>query len=232
MARPKKASDEVYNARRRAKRLLNSLQRQIDKGAITGSRLRATRAYMDSIREQINSSYVAKGGSAQQRAQSLDSARAAARELERMTRQPRATRGAQQRANELFARQINLSRLQKPSTLGGTGLTFDERTRYAEAEVNIFYAATRNIWRGKDPNKRNELIMQALGTDNLADAFAQVLSANRDALRAARAEVRGYTPDDAEMDGWTDELAWADVREEDSEQMGSPDYLDYIRVVF
>lgn len=167
MARAKRTSDEVYNARRRAKRLLARLERE-DVSSMSTSQKRAHADYIASVREQISQSYqgTRQGAEAQTRA------KRAAERLDRMTTAPRKARSRAARSNLIFQRQINLARSGAPSTLGGSG----------KQAVSVFYAATRRFWRGRDPKERNRLIMEGLGVTSLSEAYDRVIGANRKAL--------------------------------------------------
>lgn len=170
MARAKRTSDEVYNARRRAKRLLARLEREGVSGMST-SQKRARADYIASVRDQISQSYQ---GTRQvhQAAEAQTRAKKAAERLDRMTTAPRNARSRAARSNLIFQRQINLARSGAPSTLGDGG----------KEAVSVFYAATRRFWRGKDPKERNRLIMEGLGVTSLSEAYDRVIGANRKAL--------------------------------------------------
>lgn len=170
MARAKRASDEVYNARRRARRLLARLERE-DVSGMGESQKRARADYIASVREQIEQSYqgtrqVHRVTEAQTRT------KRAAEHLDRMTAAPRKARSRAARSNLIFQRQINLARSGAPSTLGDMG----------KEAVSVFYSATRRLWRGKDPKERNRLIMEGLGVTSLSEAYDRVIGANRKAL--------------------------------------------------
>ena len=167
MARAKRTSDEVYNARRRAKRLLARLEREDVSGAST-SQKRARADYIASVREQIAQSYQ---GTRQVREAQTRAKRAAER-LDRMTAAPRKAKSRAARSNLIFQRQINLARSGAPSTLGDSG----------KEAVSVFYAATRRFWRGRDPRERNRLIMEGLGVTSLSEAYDRVIGANGKAL--------------------------------------------------
>lgn len=207
MARAKRASDEVYNARRRAKRLLARMEREDVSGMSTAQR-RARTDYMESVRAQIAQSYqgtraVREVRSAQKRAKS------ASERLDRMTSAPRKVKSSRERSDVLFQRQINLARIDAPSTLGEHG----------KEAVSVFYAATRQYWRGKDPKERNRLIMQGLGAKSLSEAFEKVLRANERAFKAA---IGSGVPT-SEVEGFTDENeAFYSEVEYDAELIGSP----------
>lgn len=170
MARAKRASDEVYNARRRAKRLLARLEREDVSGMSTSQR-RARADYIASVREQIAKSYQGTRQVHQVTEAQARTKRAAER-LDRMTTAPRKAKSRAERSNLIFQRQINLARSGAPSTLGERG----------KESVSVFYAATRRFWRGKDPKERNRLIMEGLGVSSLSEAYDRVIGANRKAL--------------------------------------------------
>lgn len=192
MARSKRASDEVYNARRRAKRLLARLERE-DTSAMSRNQLRARTDYIESVRAQITKSYQ---GTRERSAvaSAKERALAASEQLDRMTSAPRRVKSPKERSDIFFARQLNLARMGAASTLG----------EHAKESVGVFYAATRKVWRGRDPKKRNEYIVRALGASSLAEAYQTVLSANEDALqeaitktRAANSFIEGLTTENA-----------------------------------
>lgn len=170
MARAKRKSDEVYNARRRAKRLLARLERE-DVSDMSTLQKRARADYIASVREQISQSYQ---GTRQvhQAAEAQTRTKKAAERLDRMTIAPRKAKSRAARSNLIFQRQINLARSGAPSTLGDRG----------KEAVSVFYAATRRFWRGKDPKERNRLIMEGLGVTSLSEAYDRVIGANRKAL--------------------------------------------------
>ena len=207
MARAKRASDEVYNARRRAKRLLARMERE-DVSGMSAAQKRARTDYMESVRAQITRSYqgtrdVREVRRAQKRAKS------ASERLDRMTSAPRKVKSSRERSDMLFQRQINLARIDAPSTLGEHG----------KEAVAVFYAATRQYWRGKDPKERNRLIMQGLGAKSLSEAFEKVLRANEQAFKAA---ISSGVPT-SEVEGFTDENeAFYSEVEYDAELIGSP----------
>ena len=206
MARAKRASDEVYNARRRAKRLLARMEREgMSSMSIVERRARAD--YMESVRAQIEQSYQ---GTRKKREveQAKDRTQGARKKLDRMTRGFRKIKSAKERSDELFRRQVNLARIGAPSLFGAHG----------DAAVNVFYAATREIWRGRDPKDRNRLIMDALGVDTLQAAFDKVLIEN---MQSVNEFIEGVTTSSI-VDGRTDENAgFYDEVDVDPELTGS-----------
>ena len=197
MARAKRTSDEVYNARRRAKRLLARLEREDASGMSTSQR-RARADYIASVREQIAQSYQGTR-TAHRVSEAQTRTKRAAERLDRMTTAPREAKSRAARSNLIFQRQINLARSGAPSTLGEGG----------KEAVSVFYAATRRFWRGKDPKERNRLIMEGLGATSLSEAYDRVIGANGKALdslvsaRARTSLVEGLT---AENEAFYDEV--------------------------
>ena len=206
MARAKRASDETYNARRRAKRLLARLERENTAG-MSASQLRARADYIESVRAQITKSYQ-KTRAAATVAAAKERSQAAAAQLDRMTSAPRKVKSAKERLDIFFARQLNLAKMGQPTTLG----------EHASEKVSVFYAATRQLWRGRDTRKRNEYIIRGLGVSSLAEAFEKVLSANEDAFQAAI----GSKVTSSFVEGITSENeAFYNEVDYDSELMGS-----------
>lgn len=207
MARAKRASDEIYNARRRAKRLMARMERE-DVSGMSLVQRRARADYMESVRAQIEQSYqdtrvVREVRSAQKRAKS------ASERLDRMTSALRKVKGPRERSDMLFQRQINLARIDAPSTLGEHG----------KEAVTVFYAATRHYWRGRDLKERNRIIMQGLGAKSLSEAFETVLRANEQAFKVA---IASGAPSSV-VKGLTDENeAFYSEVEYDAELIGSP----------
>ena len=166
MARAKKPSDEVYNARRRAKRLLVRLEREGTTG-MSATQAGVRSDYIASVRASIAESYRScRSARDEKRAQ------AAAEKLDRMTGEVRAHRTRKGRNDALFARQINLARVGAPNMLG----------EHSKEKIAVFYAATRKLWRGRDPKQRNEFIVRGLGVDSISEAFEKVLAGNQKAL--------------------------------------------------
>lgn len=187
--RAKRKSDELYNQRRRARRLAERLEKQ--KKTQSALERASTEGYVRELREMISSSYMPKA-----RTPTNDMATALRNaaydigtRLDRMTnpyRQPK--QSAKQRSNELFARQMRIA------AVGGTSSI---RGMHRE-EINIFYAATKDLWygSGRDPKKKLDYIMQAefIPTEDggvrkpksLAEVYRYVMKINAEAREAAR----------------------------------------------
>ena len=201
MPRAKRKSDELYNERRRAKRLAARIEKQQFR---TAREQQAAQSYVANLRKQIERTYISKGVE-------VEEAFKAAKGLGVQTR--REVRTASQRANEIFTREMNLASSGNESTLGEHG----------EQYVKIFYAATQSMWEGQPLEMRNKAILAAMGTDSLREAFMSVLWQNRAAIRAARHA--------GEPIGTTDENAFFYEDALDVEEYGSPEYLDYVSQV-
>lgn len=189
MPRAKRKSDELYNQRRRAKRLAARLEKQ--KMAQSPLEKASTEGYLRELRETIARSYMPKT-----RVPTNDMATALGsaaydigKRLDRMTspyRQPK--QSTKQRSNELFARQMRIAAAGGTSTIRGM----------RREEINIFYAATKDLWygSGRNPKKKIDYIMQAefIPTEDggkrapksLAEAYRYVMRVNSEAREAAR----------------------------------------------
>lgn len=174
MARAKRASDEIYNARRRAKRLIARLEKQASSNAVED---RAHKSYIQSLKSAVAASYVKKRSK-----EALAEAKKAAAKLDRMAAIPRANRTAKARSEAIFRQQLATARRGNASAI-------------KEAEASVFYAATRHIWRGHDVRERNELIKKALGVSSLSEAFEKVIAENQDAVAAYDSFSDTETPD-------------------------------------
>lgn len=201
MPRAKRKSDELYNERRRAKRLAARIEKQQFR---TAREQQAAQSYVANLQKQIERTYVSKGVE-------IEEAFKAAKGLSVQTR--REVRTASQRANEIFTREMNLASSGNESTLGANGAQY----------VKIFYAATQSIWEGQPLERRNKAILVAMGTDSLRKAFTNVLWQNRAAMKAAKHA--------GEPIGTTDENAFFYEDALDVEEYGSPEYLDYVSQV-
>ena len=220
MARAKRKSDEVYNARRRAKRLLARIAKE-DTSGMSVQQKAARLDYMRSVQEQVAKSYDTsrKQPNEDRRKQARESAAKAASRLDKMTAAPRAAKTAVDRSNLMFKRQLNLARIGAPSILG----------KHGEQAVTIFYAATKKIWRGKDPAKRNELIMKAMGAETIEEAYKLVLSKNVNAFRALVSYAGGDT---SYVAGFTDENEdFYNEVDVDPELLGSPVWASFLSFI-
>lgn len=220
MARAKRKSDEVYNARRRAKRLLSRMAKE-DTSGMSAQQKAARLDYMRSVQEQVVKSYDTsrKQPNEVRRQQVRESAAKAASRLDKMTAAPRAAKTVVDRSNLMFKRQLNLARIGASSTLG----------KHGEQAVTIFYAATKKIWRGKDPAKRNELIMKAMGAETIEEAYKLVLSKNVDAFRALVSYAGGDT---SYVAGFTDENEeFYNEVDVDPELLGSPVWASFLSFI-
>lgn len=163
MARAKRESDELYNARRRAKRALARIERDIKSGKVAKSR--AVQAYRQELAQEIRKTYIGRKpsestlGTARKSAQSLDMYRLGARA------------SATERRNIIFQRNIK-------AASSGSG-------RYSPESTRLFWNATKHAWAGRGRD-RYASIMAYYGSDDLQAIFNDVMRQNKDALRRAK----------------------------------------------
>lgn len=160
--RQRRQSDEVYNVRRRAKRYVKSLEKQVNQSKSATER-RALRRYIRNLNEAIAGTYRGSG-------RSIDKSVVA---LKTLTQKGKS--GAV-RANYVFQQQIGLAGRGRKSALG----------KYGAQKVKIFYTSTQRIWQGAPASQRNKLIMAELGASSLGEAFDMVMKRNKAALDMAK----------------------------------------------
>lgn len=152
--RPKRPSDELYNARRRLRRQVEALEREAR--SKSGQERQLVEGYARYLRQQAEQEK-GKKLTAQQRAQ----------ELERLGKLRAATRDVAygrfrvSRRNAIFMQQLNAAGTE------GADSSISERKK------SVFWAATKGLWpKGSNVprNERYELIAQHFYGDNTTDA--------------------------------------------------------------
>lgn len=156
-------TDEIYNARRRAKRSLERLDRDIKAGKVKNTR--QVRAYRSEIMRQISESYQGKNPTDAD----VSEAQRAARSLARYTVGARTN--AVQRRNVMFRANM------KAGSAGAGSLP--------KENVQLFWNATKHAWAGRGRD-RYASIMSYYGTDDLQAIFNDVMRKNKEALRRAK----------------------------------------------
>lgn len=227
MPRPKRASDDVYNARRRIRRASRSAERRGETERARQLRLLAESTYAgrgaaSDVARAATAALAALGRlpSSQDRRRSAErnrqligalrsasrgatSARAGARDL---------VRAIQARRNELFARQLNLASSGAESALDRPDLS-------GKAQARIFWMSTRRMWLDASPDRRYEEIMRRMGTGSLEEAFRRVMEFNSDAVESA---IRVEAPVRDTLRDLTDE------RGDEPVSIGSPPEFMYM----
>ena len=178
-SRAKRKSDEVYNARRRAKRKLERELKKTNKNQQT----------IDNLRAEIEQSYATK-----QREYLID--------IEAFERKSRTyTQSYERRYRASIARKNDMMRYEiNQASSGGT-------SRYSKEETKIFYAATKRAWEGKPQGTWNEAIMEYYGVDTLEEAWDLVFNTDeaKKALQKARQNQQPISSESDLQDGSADE---------------------------
>ena len=205
MARAKRESDEIYNARRRAKRQAAYLERDISRGKAADTA--QNRAYIETLRKIAQATYIGRNATETTRT----SAKNAAGYLRRATAGAKMT--ASDRRNLIFRANI----AQASRTPGGfKGMT--------QENVKIFFRATQSAWAGKGPDKLKS-IMDYYGTNDLQALYRKVMEQNKSALFMAyeqRHPLKGVPTDNKNS-----ALQRALGVGVDTDQ-GSPDYIVFV----
>lgn len=163
MARAKRASDETYNIRRRAKR---AMQRAIKQG---------NTQLAQALQREIDKSYMDRG--TKQYRQGIEQVK---RNLKGLVGQEGTARGNKKvkRSNTAFLAELRKAAKGLPSAV-------TTRTGFqATLETNVFFAATRDMWEYvPGGNKRPlETVAGILGYDNLEEAYRYIMSKQDEAL--------------------------------------------------
>lgn len=221
MARAKTASDERYNARRRARRELARIQRAIESGGMTDAQRATQQAYARRLEQSIQASYIQKnivrGMDRQSRKKLTSAANQALRASESTIESRRKSLTATARQNEVFANKIRQVQQGMPTDVGGLDAI----------RVQFFYVATKRLWQGFPLGERNQRIMQGMGVESLEEAYRIVTRANREQISTYRDMLRGITPERS-VEGWTDQAKefYNDVpMMEEGTRMTSPTYV-------
>ena len=156
-------TDEIYNARRRAKRSLERLDRDIKAGKVKNTR--QVRAYRAEIMRQISESYQGKKPTDA----AVGKAQSAARNLDRYTIGAYAT--AVQRRNVVVRANM------KAGSAGAGSIP--------KENVQLFWNATKHAWAGRGRD-RYASIMKYYESDDLQAIFNDVMRQNKEALRRAK----------------------------------------------
>lgn len=186
MARPKRASDEVYNARRRLQRQAARMEREAAK--LTNERLKeASLSYAQSLRDVANS---ARGKmTSEQRTQALERL-ATVRER---TKEAAYNRDARVRSNLIFAQQINAA---------GTD---EAKSTLNKNAAKAFWVANKGLWTDGQNIKRNERYGKILAHwyGNTADAKKLeewiIARKEKELKRKRGADFEGLTDDEKEQ---------------------------------
>lgn len=205
MARPKTRSDEIYNERRRAKRLAARIQKQQFQ---TQQQKQQAQAYVERLNQAIAKTYATRQSG---KLVYSEQAQRQVSSLSQVTR--RGVRTAQDRRNTIFASDINLASRQADSFIAQGNK--DE----ALGMVKIFYQSTRALWEGLKPSERNNAILMGLGMSDLSEAFNYVMQQNPEAIKQLRSNLTGVRDTDDEDF----------FNQSQDEREGSPDYMLMVR---
>lgn len=232
MARARRASDDIYNARRRIRRAAAAAERRGETERARQLRRAAEETYAgrglaanveraasaalaalrllpkapDTERTRERNKQLISALRAVQRRPSLGGA------VSGLARELRSRRVG--RDNEIFSREINLASQDLPSSIDRADLS-------GKSQARIFWMSTRKLWMGAPPDQRYQRIMEALGTDSLRDAFERVLELNDRAVRMAREAEREVSDTLRDM---------GDERGDEPVSIGSPpEFMYFVR---
>lgn len=213
MARAKKQSDEVYNARRRAKRLLARVERDFDKGKIPKSQYIALK---QELTPQIEKSYQPKTESVFERGKRMEVVQHMRYQVGMMREQMGKTGSVRELVSQQsFMRAANGEKNLWDRSIKSAGMS-------GRNLAAIVYFSTIQLWQGKPYRERNQIIMRALGTKTWDETVQYILSHNQKYIE--RVLKNENAPRDTLMD-------MLDETDDVPEQGGSPIELMYATAV-
>lgn len=209
-----KEADERYNARRRAKRALARLEKQVQKQI--GNAKKETIRYINQLRNAIKDSYIDKKSKQyKQTVTQFESKTLSGRQFERKIAEQnkRLSAAENRRRNEMVKSYFRSAAKTETQLRGDIGLTPEQKLiRATQAQ---FYKDTRVLWQGGSPELRNENIIAGLQqygatlpngkpVENLQDALDLMMQMNPDKYPTMDKILKGEW--DTEEDDFADEV--------------------------
>lgn len=180
-------SQKYAALRKRGQREISNLEkmfRSLDASEQTGQKGQRIREQQAWIREASEGTKLRGKRTPKER---LHSAVSAGR-LEALIPERYGGRSRQDRENRMFRAQVR-----HEEEFGLPTSTYGGEAGEAHYE-RIFYMSTESIWSGKEPQERDQAIMDALGVDSLEEAYKLVIDANKDAVAEMRRRYgKGFT---------------------------------------
>ena len=213
MARAKRQSDEVYNARRRAKRLLARIERDYGNGKISKSQYIGLKK---ELAPQIEETYQPKVENVFERGKRMEVVQHLRYKVGMMRGQMGKAGSVRELASQQsFARAANGEKNIWNRSIKSAGMS-------GRNVAAIVYFATIQLWQGKPYRERNQIIMRALGTKTWDETVEYILSHNQKYIEQV------LKNENAPYDTLTDML---DETDDVPEQGGSPIELMYANAV-
>lgn len=185
-----KESDERYNARRRAKRALTRLEKQVANQF--GKAKQETTRYINQLRKAIKDSYIdKKSGQYKQTVEQFENKTLNGRQFEKKIAEQnrRLSEAENKRRTEMVKNYFRSAALTEGQRLADSGRTPEQQL--ARTIQTQFYKDTRVLWQGGSPELRNENIVAGLQqygatlsngkkVENLQDALDLMMQMNPD----------------------------------------------------
>lgn len=193
MARKKTAADEVYNARRRARRQAARLEKEA--AVLTGRRREVAQRRAARLREQIEKTYVRSGATRAVREREL--AKLVRRLPQQAGRGKHLSEKSVQQASRNRAFAAQLANALNFDTITGEGISSSlaKDPEMARAMALVFMHAHTDIRREQyDLHKPQDIykeIMKSHGTSDLQQAFLQTMRENKMVLQEMYRALKG-----------------------------------------
>lgn len=202
MSRPRKQADILTAKRKRVRRAINTIRKNITPGMPESER-RARTMYAQRLETGLKQTYVGRVQNKQLRAEAYARAMENAVKLARQAETVKGgggKRGERRRSFNIFRQEMRMASKGVPSALGDLG----------REKVKIFWRYTQNIWQRPDvpPGRRLEVIMKAYGANSLSELFDTIMQRNEKVLEYIKnmkmhtGELEDYTDVDGGSPIW------------------------------
>lgn len=202
----KEERNSVIQQRKRARRdlkiSLKAAETMLDSDVLSDKQREQITNYKNSIEETLRNSYATKKGDYNISTSALENRASAASDLVQSNFDVENLR-----KNKLFTRDIN------QASIGGVSTKTRE-------EVKVFYAATKDIWSGKDITERHNVLMEYFGVDTISEVWDIVMqdeNVKKALEEAKKAQERAKTEGDT-----------ADGSFDVQDEIGSPTWIKYL----
>lgn len=207
--RAKTFADTVYNARKRAKRAVARLEKNLIEGKIAEKDIGTTKNFIESLKKGIKDSYAKRTKQGLKYGENIESLKEVLTEASQLTKQPISSYerreglyqevispAEKKRIDAIWKRNINQATMKN----GVSPLN--------EEEVRMFFRVTQRFWnvKGVSKNNRLEAIVEGLGVRTIQEAY-EIVVGNKDVQDALR-KIKSL--DDGSLDELDDKYKYVE----------------------
>lgn len=191
MSRSRRRSDDLYNQRRRIRRVVERTERDINRGTLSKTDIKRARKYVARLRGALSETYVKGRG------------KKAAKDMERASKKLSSlgneiTTGRNKSERSIARRNRIFINEMKNATSGGMALG-----KYGSLRVKVFFRATQEYWEGVPADKRYDAIMRETGYTDLRKLFDRIMGENERVFKYNATQVDNSDTINNDMDNDT-----------------------------